>query len=103
MFLVVGKTFDVRLEEPADFKRFHLEVAHPASAAEKVGAALKGIATLDDTGHAWVSAEKLRNWPGVGAAAAFRDGLAKMIEKAKPYGWIDESKDAIKAHIKWQG
>jgi hypothetical protein len=101
MYLVVGKTFDVRLEEPTDFKKFHIEVAHPASAAEKVGAALKGIASLDDTGHAWVSAARLRAWPGVDAA--FRDGLANMIEKAKPYGWIDEAKDAIKAHVKWQG
>ena len=102
MYILVGKTLDVRLEEPTDFKRFHLEVAHPATAAEKIGAALAGLATLDDTGHAWVSAARLRAWPGIGTDPAFRDGLAKMIEKAKPYGWIDESNDAIKAHIKWQ-
>jgi hypothetical protein len=24
-----------------------------------------------------------------------------MIEKAKPHGWIDEQKKAIKAHIEW--
>jgi hypothetical protein len=101
MYISVTKTFEVRLEEPADFKKFHLEAAHPVSAAAKVGAALAGIATLDDTGQAWVSAAWLRARPG--ADAAFRDGLAKMIEKAKPYGWIDEAKDAIKAHIKWQG
>ena len=32
-----------------------------------------------------------------------KEQLGKMIEKAKPYGWIDEAKDAIKAHVKWSG
>jgi hypothetical protein len=101
MYIVVTKTFDVRLEEPTDFKRFHVEIAHPASAAEKVATVLEGIATLDGGGHAWVSAARLRAWPGLDQS--FRDGLAAMIEKAKPHGWIDEARDAIKAHVKWQG
>jgi hypothetical protein len=100
MYLLVNPAFEVRLEEPTDFKRFHIEAAHPASAAARVGKALEGIATLDDTGHGWVSAARLRAWPGVDQS--FRDGLARMIEKAKPYGWIDEKNDAIKAHVKWQ-
>jgi hypothetical protein len=100
MYLLVTDAFDVRLEEPADFKRFHIEAAHPASAAAKVGKALEGIATLDGDGHGWVSAARLRAWPG--ADQAFRDGLARMIDKAKPYGWIDEKADAIRAHVKWR-
>jgi hypothetical protein len=101
MYIAVTEAFDVRLEEPGDFKRFHIEVAHPASAAEKVAAVLEGIATLDGDGHAWVSAAQLRAWPGLDQA--FRDGLERMIEKAKPHGWIDEARDAIKAHVKWAG
>ena len=100
MYLLVTEAFEVRLEEPTDFKRFHIETAHSAAAAVKVGKALDGIAALDGNGHAWVSAARLRAWPGVDQA--FRDGLARMIEKAKPYGWIDEKNDTIKAHIKWQ-
>jgi hypothetical protein len=100
MYLLVTEAFEVRLEEPADFKRFHIDAAHPASAADRVRRALDGIAALDGDGRAWVSAARLRSWPGVDQA--FRDGLARMIEKAKPYGWIDEKADAIKAHIKWR-
>ena len=33
--------------------------------------------------------------------AAWQGNLGTMIEKAKPHGWIDEQKKAIKAHIEW--
>jgi len=26
-----------------------------------------------------------------------------MIEKARPHGWIDDQRKAIKAHIEWVG
>ena len=26
-----------------------------------------------------------------------------MIEKARPHGWIDDSRKAIKAHVEWVG
>jgi hypothetical protein len=33
--------------------------------------------------------------------ATWQGHLGTMIEKAKPHGWIDEQKTAIKAHIEW--
>jgi hypothetical protein len=27
--------------------------------------------------------------------------FSAMIEKARPHGWIDEQRKAIKAHIEW--
>ena len=33
---------------------------------------------------------------------AWQQNLSAMIEKAKPHGWIDEARKAIKAHIEWQ-
>ena len=29
--------------------------------------------------------------------------LTAMIEKARPHGWIDEARKAIKAHVEWVG
>jgi len=26
-----------------------------------------------------------------------------MIEKARPHGWIDDARQAIKAHVEWVG
>jgi hypothetical protein len=33
--------------------------------------------------------------------ATWQQNLGVMMEKAKPHGWIDEQKKAIKAHIEW--
>ena len=32
---------------------------------------------------------------------AWAQNFSAMIEKAKPHGWIDEKRKAIKAHIEW--
>ena len=37
----------------------------------------------------------------VAGDAAWQGNLGAMMEKAKPHGWIDEQKKAIKAHIEW--
>jgi hypothetical protein len=29
--------------------------------------------------------------------------FSAMIEKARPHGWIDDQRKAIKAHIEWVG
>jgi hypothetical protein len=34
-------------------------------------------------------------------AAAWQQALTGMIEKAKPHGWIDAQRQAIKAHVEW--
>ena len=40
----------------------------------------------------------VRNWTGL-----LELGLTTMIEKARPHGWIDEARQAIKAHVEWVG
>ena len=50
----------------------------------------------------WIFEEALRRWPGVEHDAAGTEFLA-MIEKARPHGWIDDARKAIKAHIEWVG
>jgi hypothetical protein len=99
MFIHVAKDFAVTLEEPADFKHFKLVVDVPPGDA-KLAPALDGIATVDREGHGWVSEAWLRGRDG---AAAWQDGLTAMIGVAKKYGWVDDGKKAIRAHIEWPG
>jgi hypothetical protein len=43
----------------------------------------------------------LRQWPGIDQGAAWQQNFSAMIEKARPHGWIDDDRKAIKAHIEW--
>jgi len=43
----------------------------------------------------------LRHWPGVERDDAWQQSFSAMIEKARPHGWIDDQRKAIKAHIEW--
>ena len=43
----------------------------------------------------------MRRWPGVEHDTAWQQNLSAMIEKARPHGWIDDARKAIKAHIEW--
>ena len=45
--------------------------------------------------------QTLRQRPEVAQDAAWQAGLGTMIEKARPHGWIDDDRKAIKAHIEW--
>jgi hypothetical protein len=54
---------------------------------------------LPDADTAWIFQDALRQWPGVAEDPAWREDFATMIEKARPQGWIDDKRAAIKAHV----
>jgi len=93
----------VRIEAPEDFKRFHVEVDATREELPDLTRVLPGIAEMAGPDHAWISESALRAWPGLAAHNWWRDGLTQMIEKARPHGWIDAQRQAIKAHIRWRG
>lgn len=97
MFIHVTEDFAVTLEAREDFKHFNLVVDAPRGDA-KLAPALANVATIDAEGHAWVSESWLR---GQDAGAPWQDGLTAMITVAKKYGWVDEAKHTIRAHIEW--
>lgn len=100
MFVRVSQDFTTTLEDKQDFKHFKLVVDAPRGEAAKIRAALAGIASLDEDGHAWVSESWLRRCD---AAPQWQDGLSAMIAVAKKYGWVDEQKKAVRAHVEWPG
>jgi hypothetical protein len=58
-------------------------------------------AELSDAETAWIFQAALRQWPGIEHDAAWQQNFSAMIEKARPHGWIDDQRNAIKAHIEW--
>jgi hypothetical protein len=103
MFVKVTADGRVSLEERDNFRAFKLVVEGPPSRLDAVRQGLAGTAELPDQSTAWIFEQALREQPEVAGDAAWQANLGAMIEKAKPHGWIDERKKAIKAHIEWTG
>jgi hypothetical protein len=103
VFIRVTADRSVLLDEHDNFKGFKLVVDGSRQDIESVRAALDGIAELPDAETAWVSEAALRSFASVATDTAWQQALSAMIEKAKPHGWIDESRRAIKAHVEWAG
>jgi hypothetical protein len=101
MFLKVSSAGDVQFEDRDNFRAFKLVVEGDRAALDRVRGAVTGKAELPDADTAWIFEATLRRWPGVADNAAWQQSLSAMIEKARPHGWIDDQRKAIKAHIEW--
>jgi hypothetical protein len=101
MFVKVAADGSVSLEDRDNFRAFKLVVEGGPARLDQARRALAVTADLPDQSTAWIFEKALRERPEVANDAAWQSSLGKMIEKAKPHGWIDEQKKAIKAHIEW--
>ena len=101
MFLKLTAAGELQFEDRQNFRAFKLVVEGDRSRIEAVRSALAGKAELADAETAWISQAALRRWPGVEQGAAWQQNFSAMIEKARPHGWVDDQRNAIKAHIEW--
>jgi predicted transcriptional regulator len=101
MFVKVAADGRVSLEEKDDFRAFKLLVEGGPARLDQVRRALNGTAEVQDQGRAWIFEQALRKRPEVANDATWQSNLGAMIEKAKPHGWVDDAKKAIRAHIEW--
>jgi predicted transcriptional regulator len=101
MFISVVAPGVAALEDRHNFRAFKIVAGMPGAGLDEVRRALSGIAEVSDRDTVWVFQDALRRWPGVADDAAWQNAFAAMIEKARPHGWIDDNKKAIKAHIEW--
>ena len=74
-----------------------------ARGPRRVRSALQGTAELPDADTAWISQAALRRGPRWLPDTAWQQSFGAMIEKARPHGWIDDARKAIKAHVEWVG
>ena len=103
MFVKLTADRRVLLEDRDNFRAFKLVVEGRREDIDAVRSALAGIAELPDADNAWISQAALQARPEVAQDAAWQQSLGAMIGKARPHGWIDDAKAAIKAHVEWVG
>jgi hypothetical protein len=101
MFLKVSAGGEVTFEDRDNFRAFKLVAEGERVRFDAVRRALVGKAELPDADTAWILEDALRRWPGVESNAGWQQSFSAMIEKARPYGWIDDARKAIKAHVEW--
>jgi hypothetical protein len=101
MFLKLTADGALQFEDRQNFRAFKLVVESDRSRLDAVRNALAGKADLPDAETAWIDQATLRQWPGVAQDESWQQSFAAMIEKARPHGWIDDQRNAIKAHIEW--
>jgi hypothetical protein len=101
MFVKVSADDSVSLEDRDNFRAFKLVVEGGPEKLDAARRALTGTAELPDQATAWIFEQALRQRTEVAQDAAWQGNFGTMIEKARPHGWIDEQKKAIKAHIEW--
>jgi hypothetical protein len=101
MFLKLSAAGELQLEDRNNFRGFKFVAAGDRSNLEEVRKAVAATAELPDADTAWIFEDALRHWPGVKNDAAWQQNFSAMIEKARPHGWIDDARKAIKAHIEW--
>jgi hypothetical protein len=101
MFIKTSARGGIELEDRDNFHAFKVLVDGSRDQIEDVRRALAGMAALADADTAWVSMDSLRNWPDVAHDMNWQQSFTAMIEKARPHGWIDDQRRAIKAHVEW--
>jgi hypothetical protein len=101
MYVKFSAAGGLQFEDRDNFRAFKLVVEGDRGRLNEVRRALAGKAELPDAETAWIFVDALRRWPGVENDAAWQQNFSAMIEKARPHGWIDDSRKAIKAHVEW--
>jgi hypothetical protein len=103
MFVKVTADRSVVLEDRDNFRAFKLVVEGRPEDIDVVRGVLAGAADLVDADTAWISQDALRRRPEVARDTTWQQSFDAMIEKARPHGWIDDDRKAIKAHVEWAG
>jgi hypothetical protein len=93
IFITAGGRAELR--EPDEFKSFKIVVDGGSGLA-----ALAGIATVDADGKtAWVTRDAVRRLRGADPPAAWLAAFDKMVDSVRRFGWVDDARDAVRAHI----
>jgi hypothetical protein len=101
MIIAIEEDGRVSLRDPDDFRRFEIEVASARLGSAAVAAALAPLGEVSDDGHAWIGEAQLMRLAGRQRDEEWLRHLAAMKDKARKFGWVDDGRCAIRAHIKW--
>ena len=100
---LTGGSSVVQLVEPEDCKRFHLGVRGGDS--EALGAALstQAVGRLLPSGDALIDIDAVRRLAAGQVPDSWGRDFDAMIGYAKSKGWLDDTGEAIQAHVEWAG
>jgi hypothetical protein len=101
LYLKLSATGELTLEDRDNFRAFKFVAAGNRGNLDQVRKAVAGTAELPDAETAWILEDALRHWPGVEGDDAWQRSFSAMIEKARPHGWIDDARKAIRANVEW--
>jgi hypothetical protein len=101
MFVKVATDGRVTLEDRDNFRAFKLVIEGSPVALDAARRALAGIAEMPDRSYAWISEAALRQRAETAQDAGWQQNFGIMIDKARSHGWIDDTRNAIRAHIEW--
>jgi hypothetical protein len=94
--IVLVTASGARLLEAYHFRSFALQTT--LSSTDLAAQAEAAVFTLAGDGHAWVQLAWLRRQPAA-ADPGWRTQLERMVEQARPYGWISADGRAVRAHV----
>jgi hypothetical protein len=86
----------ISLVDGEDFSRFSLlcsDAAYPSPGLTS------GNIEIESENVAWIPISTVIQLRGEQATPTWISQLQGMIEKARPFGWIDDSRHCIRAHI----
>jgi hypothetical protein len=97
MIIHIDAEGSVRLDEPDTFTSF--SVRAPGLAVDEVVETLAGDGYSCDDEHVWVAISRLHTLGDAAGGESWRAGCDGMLEYAASKGWIDESRNAVRAHL----
>lgn len=99
MFIRVDGTGTMTLEEPDDFKRFHVEANPQTLDDPTLGARFRAIATDAGDDRVWLDGHAVADLSGRAGDTGWQAAFQAMIDGAERFGFSDTANHRIKAHI----
>lgn len=102
MIIRIQASYGVCVDDAMDFRRFKIvsDVGRPDY--ERVKEAAAGVIEFDSPDQAWVSAAALEERVEVSQREIWRPQFDRMIDQARPHGWIRDDPLRIAAHVEWK-
>lgn len=101
MIIRVAEDRTVRVEDHANFQAFKVVADVPPDSHQTVVGALATVGAVEDEDKVWIPADAVRE--RVTADAEWEGNFQRMIDSARPYGWIRDEPLRIAAHVEWVG
>jgi hypothetical protein len=92
----------VSLEEPDDCARFHLAVVGGRDVGLVFGALVDAAAGRLDGDHALITIDSVRRMAAGRVGGDWDERFEGMLAYARTKGWIDDTNNAIQAHVEYE-